>query len=80
MKSSIYLLLIISLWAGGSVLAQAPTKVIASKYENGKPELINYYKGETTPQNLLKQEKLSVDGKKLRQWQAAWLVFGVEGL
>ncbi|MEY3443980.1 MAG: hypothetical protein RLZZ519_2261, partial [Bacteroidota bacterium] len=67
MKRSIYLLLIVSLWAGGSVFAQAPTKVIASKYDNGKPELVNYYKGETTPQNLLKQEKLSVDGKKLME-------------
>jgi antitoxin component YwqK of YwqJK toxin-antitoxin module len=67
MKRSIYLFLILSLLAGRSVLAQAPTKVIAAKYDNGKPELVNYYKGETSPQNLLKQEKLSVDGKKLME-------------
>ncbi|MFN8393617.1 MAG: hypothetical protein U0176_02985 [Bacteroidia bacterium] len=53
--------------ASATAFAQAPTKVIASKHSNGKPELINYYSGETTPERLIRQEKLSVDGKKVME-------------
>lgn len=40
------------------------TKIVVSKFENGKPELVNYYRGEATALNLVKQEKYGGDGKK----------------
>jgi uncharacterized protein len=67
MKRSIFLFSLILLCTAGFVLAQTPTKVTVSKHANGKPEVLNYYKGETMPSNLMKQEKFSVDGKKVQE-------------
>ncbi len=47
-----------------SGFAQRLNKVVVSKYDGGKPELVNYYRGESTPGNLVRQEKFGGDGKK----------------
>jgi hypothetical protein len=65
MKRCIYLLGLLLCLPAAATWAQTLNKVVASKHANGKPEVIYYYKGETNPENLLKQEKLSVDGKKV---------------
>jgi antitoxin component YwqK of YwqJK toxin-antitoxin module len=57
--------LLVLLLAGGSALSQPLTKVIANKFPNGKPETVNYYQGETIPQKLTKQERFSMDGRKV---------------
>lgn len=48
-------------------ISQNLTKVIVSKFESGKPELVNYYKGAAQPINLVKQEKFGGDGKKTEE-------------
>lgn len=67
MKNRIYLLALLAFFPCAAIWAQTINKVVASKHGNGKPELIYYYKGEANPENLFKQEKLSVDGKKLSE-------------
>lgn len=52
---------------GGAAYSQPLAKVIVSKHGNGKPELVNHYKGETMPANLQKQEKYAIDGKKVME-------------
>lgn len=47
-----------------SLWSQALNKIVASKHGNGKPELVYYYQGASNPENLVKQERFSVDGKK----------------
>lgn len=45
--------------------AQALSKAVVKKFDNGKPEIINYYKGAKTAENLAKQEHYNYDGKVL---------------
>jgi antitoxin component YwqK of YwqJK toxin-antitoxin module len=65
MKRRIYLALFLGFLTCSGALAQPLNKVVASKHGNGKPETIYFYKGETNPENLIKQERYAVDGKKV---------------
>lgn len=38
-------------------------KVVVKKFDNGKPEMINYYNGGKSPEHLSKQETYNIDGK-----------------
>ncbi len=67
MNRRIYLLGLFVILPLAATMAQVLSKVVASKHANGKPEVIYYYKGPTNAENLVKQEKLSVDGKKLQE-------------
>lgn len=46
-----------------SLLAQSLNKAVVRKFDNGKPEIVNFYKGEKVPENLARQEVYNVDGK-----------------
>lgn len=61
MKKAILILL--SIPFAIALQAQSLSKVVIKKFENGKPELVNYYAGAKVAENLRKQETLSVDGK-----------------
>ena len=61
MKKAI--LIILSISFAFALNAQKLTKVVVKKFENGKPELVNYYAGAKTAENLRKQESLNFDGK-----------------
>lgn len=61
MKKAILILL--SIPFAITLQAQSLSKVVIKKFENGKPELVNYYAGAKTADNLRKQETLNIDGK-----------------
>ena len=61
MKKAILICLSISF--AFALNAQKLTKVVIKKFENGKPELVNYYAGAKSADNLRKQESLNIDGK-----------------
>jgi antitoxin component YwqK of YwqJK toxin-antitoxin module len=61
----IFLSILIFLATMGVSFAQTLNKVVITKHENGKPELVDYYKGASVAINLAKQEKYSIDGKKI---------------
>lgn len=59
------LVLFLGIALSTSAFAQGISKAVVKKFDNGKPEMINHYKGDKTPENLVKQETLNLDGKVL---------------
>ncbi len=57
------LFFLLTLATFSSLSSQTLRKAIVKKFDNGKTEIMNYYKGEKIPDNLAKQERYNIDGK-----------------
>lgn len=65
MKYLLSCVLLLSITLGLS--AQKTIKEVEKKFDNGKPELIAYYRDAISTLNLMKRETYSPDGKKVRE-------------
>jgi antitoxin component YwqK of YwqJK toxin-antitoxin module len=65
MKYLLSCLVLLSIALG--LQAQKTIKEVEKKFENGKPELVAYYRDAISTLNLMKRETFSADGKKTRE-------------